>query len=165
MKETTSENLKKSFAGEAQANRKYLAFSKKAEDEGLSQVAKFFRAAADSETVHALSHLRNIGDVKSTKENLEAAIAGEDYEFNSMYPSMINQADVDQETSAKMSFTYASAVEKEHSDIFKKALSSMKDFAEDDYYICQGCGHVHLNEAPEKCPVCGAPSSRFKKVD
>ncbi len=84
----TDENLKAAFAGESQANRRYLAFAQKAEEEGFTQAAKLFKAAAEAETVHALNHLRTVGEVKSTLDNLNAAFAGETYEFQKMYPEL-----------------------------------------------------------------------------
>ena len=121
---STEENLKAAFAGESQANRKYLAFAKKAEEEGLKQVAKLFRAAADAETVHALSHLRVLKGVKTTEENLQEAIAGETHEFTEMYPKMIEEAEKEGNEQAKISFNKANTVEKTHAELYTKALES-----------------------------------------
>ena len=121
----TEQNLLDAFAGESQANRKYLAFAKKAEQEGYAQVAKLFRAAAAAETVHAHAHLRTLGQVKSTADNLEAAIAGETHEFKSMYPEMIAVAQQEGNKAAERSFNYANAVEKVHADLYQKALDNL----------------------------------------
>jgi rubrerythrin len=161
----SEKNLQDAFAGESQANRKYLAFAKKADKEGFPQVAKLFRAAAAAETVHAHSHLKELGGIKSTKENLEAAINGESYEFQEMYPQMIKDAEDEGNKSALRSFNYANAVEKIHADLYKKALENLGSNEDVDYYICSVCGYTAEKEAPEKCPVCGAKQSMFQKVD
>ena len=85
----TFEHLMAAFAGESQANRRYLAYAKKADEDGFAQVARLFRAAAAAETVHALTHLRTAGQVKSTAENLQEAISGENYESSVMYPDFV----------------------------------------------------------------------------
>jgi len=165
MGEKTLTNLRDAFAGESQANRKYLAFAAKAEREGYAQVARLFRAAAESETVHALKHLNVMKGVGSTPDNLNAAINGETYEFEQMYPGMIRDAEAEAEKSARISFWNANEVEKEHAVLFKQALEALGSNDAVEYWICGNCGHVHLNEAPEKCPVCQAPKSMFKKID
>jgi rubrerythrin len=161
----TEKNLEKAFAGESQANRKYLAFGRKAAEEGYTQVAKLFRAAAEAETVHALNHLNELGFIKSTKENLEAAINGESYEFQKMYPKMIEEAKADGNKGALRSFNFANKVEKIHAELYKKALENLGKNPEVDYYVCKGCGNTVEHEAPEKCPVCGAPKKMFKKIE
>lgn len=161
----TDDNLKKAFAGESQANRRYLAFAKKAEGDGLKQVAKLFRAVAAAETVHANLHLDKMGEVKDTEENIRQAIKGETYEATEMYPSMITHAREDSNTEAETIFRWADKVEGEHAELFKEALEKMKDLPESDYYICQGCGHTHVSEAPEFCPVCGASRDSFIKAE
>jgi rubrerythrin len=161
----SEDGLKAAFAGESQANRKYLAFAKKADQEGYRQVAKLFRAAAAAETVHAHAHLRVLGGIKSTKENLQEAIGGETHEFTSMYPGMIADAKAEGNKAAEMSFTYANQVEKTHADLYTKALNSLGNNAETDYYVCQVCGHTVEGNAPDTCPVCGAPKSSFNKVE
>jgi rubrerythrin len=161
----TKENLAEAFAGESQANRKYLAFSKKAEEEGYEQVAKLFRAAADAETVHALNHLERMDLVKSTKENLEAAVSGETEEFEKMYPEMIETAKEEDEKAACMSFMWANAVEKEHAALYKKALDNIENPEAVEYWVCQACGHTHEGEPENVCPVCGAGKEAFKKID
>lgn len=161
----TENNLKESFAGESQANRKYLAFAKKADDEGFKQVAKLFRAAADAETVHALAHLKVLDGIKSTKENLESAISGETHEFQNMYPKMIEKAVSEKNERAKMSFRFANEVEKIHAGLYAKALALLGNNTEVDYYVCPICGNTVENSAPDKCPICGAPEKMFKKID
>jgi len=161
----TEKNLERAFAGESQANRKYLAFAKKAEEEGYTQVAKLFRATAEAETVHALNHLKERGFIKSTKENLEEAINGESYEFQKMYPKMIEEAKADGNKGALRSFNFANKVEKIHAELYKKALENIGKTPEVDYYVCQVCGNTVEGEAPEKCPVCGAPKKMFKKIE
>jgi rubrerythrin len=162
---TSEENLKDAFAGESQANRKYLAFAKKAEQEGFKQVAKLFRAAAEAETVHAHAHLRVMGGIKSTKENLQEAVNGETHEFTKMYPDMIETAKAEGKKAAETSFNYANQVEKVHAALYQKAMDNLGKNEETDYQVCQVCGHTVEGEAPDKCPICGAPMMSFKKVD
>jgi len=161
----TEKNLQDAFAGESQANRKYLAFAKKAEQEGYKQVAKLFRAAAEAETVHAHNHLRTLGGIKSTKENLEEAISGESYEFQKMYPQMIEDAKVEDKKGALQSFNYANEVEKIHAELYKKAITNLGKNPEVDYYVCQVCGNTVEGEPPDKCPICNSPKKMFKKID
>jgi len=161
----TEKNLQEAFAGESQANRKYLAFAKKAESEGYKQIAKLFRAAAEAETVHALNHLRELGGIKSTKENLQEAIGGETYEFERMYPQMIKEAEEEGNKRALMSFNFANEVEKIHADLYKKALEAIGKNPEVDYHVCQVCGNTVEGEPPDKCPICGALKKMFKKIE
>jgi rubrerythrin len=164
----TQENLQAAFAGESQANRKYLAFAKKAQDEGRAQVAKLFRAAAAAETVHALAHLRVMNGVGPTAENLKAAIAGEAYEFEKMYPEFIKVAESEGKRAAVATFNNANAVEKTHHALFTAALEAItagKDLAPVDIWVCEVCGHTHVGEdAPESCPVCNALKKMFARV-
>ena len=153
----TEKNLAEAFAGESQANRKYLAFAKQAERDGFKQAARLFRAAAAAETVHAHAHLRAMGGIRSTRENLQEALAGETHEFKNMYPQMIKDAEAEGHKAANRSFTYANEVEKEHAALYQKALDNLENMEECDYYICSVCGHTHEKEAPETCPVCGTP--------
>ena len=148
----TEKNLKEAFAGESQANRKYLAFAKKADEDGFKQIAKLFRAAAEAETVHAHNHLRELGGIKSTKENLEEAINGESYEFQKMYPQMIKDAEAEGKKGALRSFNFANEVEKMHAELYKKALENIGKNPEVDYYVCQVCGNTVENEPPDECP-------------
>lgn len=161
----TDDNLEKAFIGEAQANRKYLAYAQKAESDGYKQIAKLFRAAAEAETVHALAHFAKMNAVGSTEENLKQAITGETYEAQEMYPSMISHAKQDGNTAAETGFRWANKVEEEHVALYKEALEKMKDLPAGDYYVCQVCGHTHFGQAPESCPICGAPKEKFKKVE
>jgi len=161
----TLENLKAAFAGESQANRKYLAFAKKADEENFKHVAKLFRAAADAETVHAHSHLRAMNGIKSTRENLNEAINGETHEFTGMYPQMIEDAKSENNQMAFRSFDHANKVEKIHADLYKKALDNLGKNPEVKYFVCQICGNTVENEPPDKCPICGAPRSMFKEIE
>ena len=164
----TKENLKEAFAGESQASRKYLFFSEKADGMGNKQVARLFRAAAEAETVHARNHLRVLGEVKLDKENLGAAIGGEHYEFTTMYPGFIDQAKKENNKAATGSFDLANKVEQVHHKLFQAALKNLdtgKSMKDAPYYVCQVCGNTVEGEAPDRCPICGAPRSKFKKID
>jgi len=159
------EDLQAAFAGESMANRKYLAYAKKAEKEGYTQAARLFRAAAAAETVHAHNHFRAMDGVKSTEENLKDAIAGENYEAEEMYPAFIDDAKLEEEKRALRSFNYALDVEKQHRAFYQEMLESLEEQEEYEYYVCPVCGSTHRREAPEKCPICGASGSRFLKID
>jgi rubrerythrin len=161
----SEQNLMEAFAGESQANRKYLAFAKQAEKEGYPQVAKLFRAAAAAETVHAHAHLRAVGGIKSTTENLKEAISGETHEFSKMYPGMISAAQEEGNKTAERTFTYANEVEKVHAALYEKALANLARQEDVTYYVCNVCGYTCENEVPDKCPVCGSGSKVFHKVD
>ena len=164
----TQENLQAAFAGESQANRRYLFSADEADKAGHKQVARLFRAAAEAETVHARNHIRVLGGIKSTKENLEAAIEGENYEFTEMYPDFIKQAESESNQSAERSFDLANKVEKIHHGLFQKALNSLESGespGDKPYYVCQVCGYTLEGDPPENCPVCGAPRSRFQRVE
>ncbi len=159
------DDLMAAFAGESQANRKYLAFAKKADDEGYAQVARLFRAAAAAETVHALTHFRTAGEIKSTEENLKAAVAGEHYENSEMYPAFMKDAEAEGDAKALKSFTWANEAEKVHEMLYREALETLgKPGDTYDYYICPICGYTHARTAPEKCPVCGTLGSKFEKI-
>ena len=161
----TVDNLKAAFAGESQANRRYTAFAKKADDEGYPQVAKLFRAAAAAETVHALSHFKVLGEIKSTAENLQAAIGGENYEVVSMYPEFIQDAEAEGVKKAVSTFTWAWEVEKVHEMLYRKALDGLEGkLPEVDYYVCPVCGMTHEGPPPDKCPVCSTPGKRFELI-
>lgn len=162
----SEEFLKEAFAGESQANRKYLAFAEKANKEGHPQVARLFRAAASAETVHAHNHLRALKGIRSTKENLEEAIAGETHEFKKMYPEMIDAAEAEANAAAKRTFQYANEVEKVHAQLYQSLLNTLGSSQETyPYYVCPVCGHTAEKEPPEVCPVCGAKGEMYKKVD
>ncbi len=161
----SEQNLRDAFAGESQANRKYLAFAKKADQEGYSQVARLFRAAAAAETVHAHAHLRTLKGINSTADNLKEAIAGETHEFKTMYPAMIEEAKAEDEKAALRSFTYANDVEKIHANLYTHALENLDSLEAVDYYVCNVCGYTCENEPPDECPVCKAKAKAFFKVD
>jgi len=161
----TENNLREAFAGESQANRKYLAFAAKADAEGYPQAGKLFRAAAAAETVHAHAHLRALGEIGTTAENLKVAVAGETEEFESMYPPMIETAEAEGDKAAQRSFTYANAVEKVHAELYQKALDNLDTMETVDYYVCSVCGFTCELEPPGACPVCGAKATAFSKVD
>ena len=160
----TEQNLLEAFAGESQANRRYLAFAKQAEKEAYTQAAKLFRAAAEAETVHAHAHLRALGGIKSTAENLKEAISGETHEFKEMYPAMIDDAIKDASKAAERSFTYANKVEKVHATLYEKVFDNLDTLEEVDYYVCAVCGFTCENEPPDSCPVCGTKSTSFFEV-
>jgi rubrerythrin len=164
----TKQNLAAAFAGESQANRRYLFFAKKAEDEDQPQIANLFRAAAEAETVHAHNHLRVMGDFGDTADNLKMAISGESHEFTEMYPGFIEQAKADSDSKAGVTFGHANKVEEIHHGLFKEALQDLeagKTSADKPYFVCQICGNTVLGKAPLNCPICGAPRSMFKQVD
>ena len=161
---STTDDLKEAFAGESQANRKYLAFAKKADKDGYPQVARLFRAAADAETVHAHAHLRVLGGVGDTADNLKQAIEGETEEFREMYPRMIEEAEAEGNKAAITSFKNANVVEEIHAGLYQKALDNLGDNPDVDYYVCRVCGNTVEGEAPERCPICGAPMKMFKKI-
>lgn len=162
----TDENLDKAFAGESQASMRYLAFARKADDEGYPGAARLFRAAARAEMVHALSHLNARGSVKGTKENIEAAIEGEAFEFKEMYPAMIKDAAAEKEIDARHSLEYAMSIEMVHHQLFKKALDKENaDPAALAYYVCPVCGYTVADAAPKKCPYCGVDEKKFIRVE
>ena len=164
----TIDKLMNAFAGESQANRKYLAFAKKAEEEGLPQVAKLFKAAAEAETIHALNHFRIAGKVETTLNNLDEAINGETFEFKKMYPEYITIAQNEKNKPAEWSFNIANKVEEIHAELYSKLLTVLKEnktLPNTDYYVCKVCGNTVENSVPEKCPICGAPKTQFFKVN
>jgi len=164
----TIENLREAFAGESQANRMYLAFAKKADEDGLHQVAKLFRAAAEAETVHAHAHFRVMGGIETTIDNLESAIAGEGHEFMEMYPAFLAEAQQEGNRPAEFSFKNALAVEEIHHGLYSKALESVKtgaDLPENDIYICPVCGNTVEGKVPDLCPICNVPGSKFIEIE
>ena len=164
---TTNENLKEAFAGESQANQKYRAFAKKAEKEGFTNIAKLFRTTAEAERIHAEGHLRALDMIASTADNLQAAIDGETYEFEQMYPPMVNKA-VEDKHRAKTMFKFAVDAEEVHAQIYSKALEAVKsgtDMDVSEFYLCPVCGYIELGSAPEQCPVCNAKQAVFTLVD
>jgi rubrerythrin len=164
----TDKNLEEAFSGESQASRRYLFFAEKAESEGHPQIARLFRAAAEAETVHARNHLKAMGGIGGTKDNLKEAISGENYEFTQMYPAFIEQAKSENNKKAEITFSYANKVEKIHHDLYQKALQALEAGQEpkaEPYFVCPVCGYTVAGEAPERCPICGTPGSKFKRVE
>jgi len=160
--------LEFAFAGESQANRKYLFFAERAEEEGHKQIGRLFRASAEAETVHARNHLKVMDGIKSTNENLRVAIGGENHEFTEMYPGFIKQAEIEGKDKAKDSFDLATKVEQIHHGLFQAALGTLERgqyMDEKPFYVCQYCGNTVEGEAPDKCPVCGVPKRMFKRID
>ena len=163
----TQDNLKTAFAGESQANRKYLAFAKAALAEGKENLAKLFRAVAEGETVHAFNHLNVLAEVKTAEENIQSAIAGETYETEKMYPGFIADAQGDSEKAAEISFTSANKVEQVHKERFEKALAQVKegkDIEPQEYYVCSVCGNLLTSPLPDNCPICNTPKEKFVVV-
>ena len=159
------DGLREAFAGESQANRKYLAYAKKADEEGYPQVARLFRAAAAAETVHANNHLRALGAVGTTEQNLKDAVAGEMHEFKNMYPAMIEAAKAEKNAGAERSFHYANEVEKIHAGLYKRLLDNLgKGQKQFSYWVCPVCGFTAEEHAPDKCPVCATPGSKFEEI-
>lgn len=164
----TDKNLKDSFAGESQANRRYLAFANKADKDGFQQVAKLFRAAAHAETVHALNHLGVMNEINSTIDNLNAAVSGETFEFNEMYPKYIQIAKTEGNKRAVWSFDVANKVEQIHAGLFSGAIDILKKgekLPKIDYYVCGVCGNTVEGSAPDVCPICGSKKEKFKKIE
>ena len=163
---TTENDLKEAFAGESQANRKYLAFARKAEQEGFANVARLFRTAAEAETIHAHGHLMAMNGIGATADNLRAAVAGETYEYTEMYPPMLRQALAENHKAQRM-FGYAVKAEAVHAGLYKMALEAVmqgKDLSETSFYLCPVCGHIELGQPPAACPICGARGEKFQKV-
>jgi len=164
----TSDNLQEAFAGESQASRKYLYFAEKADEEGHKQIARLFRAASEAETVHARNHLRVMQGIKTTADNLKAAIGGEHYEFTKMYPDFMKQADAEGNKKANDTFYLANKVEQIHHRLYQTALTTLEkgqDMAEKPIYVCQYCGNTVEGEPPDRCPICGMPKKMFKRID
>ena len=164
----TEDNLQEAFSGESKANRRYLFFAEKAEKEGYPQVARLFRAVAEAETIHARNHLNAMDAIGSTRDNLLAAVIGEHQEFTSMYPNFIGKAEEEKNERAKRTFNLANEVEKIHHDYFEAAMEAVKEKKQPEdntYCVCQVCGNTVTGEPPEKCPVCGAPATAFKKME
>ena len=163
---TTRENLAEAFAGESQANQKYRAFARKAEQEGFPNIARLFRTTAEAERIHAEGHLLASDGVGSTAANLQAAIEGETYEFTTMYPPMHAQATADGHKAARM-FGYAVKAEQVHAKLYSLALEAVrkgKDLTEVSFYLCPVCGHIEFGNPPDVCPICGAKAAKFVQV-
>ncbi|MFC1978786.1 rubrerythrin family protein [Chloroflexota bacterium] len=164
----TNDNLQEAFAGESQASRKYLYFAEKADKEGQKYIARLFRAASDAETAHARNHLKVMGGIKSTADNLRSAIDGENHEFTKMYPDFIEVAGNEVNKAAADTFDLANRVEQIHHTLYSDALARLEkseDIENKPIYVCQYCGNTVVGEAPDKCPICGAPIKLFKLID
>jgi len=160
----TLKNLKVGFVAESQAHQRNLAFALKAEQEGYPQMARLFRAVAEAEGIHAFNHLRLLGGVDSTQENLEAAFERENLASNT-YPQFIKEANEEGNADVARVFSYSRDVEKGHAKLYKKALERMIQETDTDYYVCGVCGYVSDGELPDECPICGAPREKFRRVD
>jgi rubrerythrin len=163
---STESDLKEAFAGESQANRRYLAFAKKAEQEGFANVAKLFRTAAEAETIHAFGHLQALDGIGTTAANLQAAVAGETHEYTEMYPPMLERAEAAGHRAKRM-FGYAVKAEAVHAQLYAAALAAVqqgKDLEQTSFYLCPICGHIELGNPPDACPICGAKGSKFVQV-
>jgi rubrerythrin len=163
----TMDNAKDAFAGESQANRKYLAFSEKAAEEGFKNVAILFKAASEAEAIHAKKLLKVLSAIGSTKENLEGGIAGETHEYTSMYPGFIKNAEAEKRSDAVLAFTHAMKAEEVHAGLYKKALDAVKagtDIGRDKVFLCPVCGNIELGKAPDKCPICGVFGKQFREI-
>jgi rubrerythrin len=163
---TTPENLKEAFAGESQAFQKYTSFAEAAEKEGMPNIARLFRTTAQAERIHAAGHFAALDGVGSTVDNLKAAIGGETYEFEQMYPPMLAQAEADGHKAKRM-FKYAVDAEEVHAKLYALALAAAaegKDLEVTNFYLCPVCGHIEFGEAPEKCPICNVPGSKYVQV-
>ena len=162
----TNENLKEAFAGESQANQKYRAFAKKAEQEGLPNIARLFRTTAEAERIHAEGHLKSLAGAGSTADNLKAAIEGETYEYTTMYPPMVEQAEADKHP-ARFMFGFAVKAEAVHAELYGRALEAVrqgKDLAEAKFYLCPVCGHIEFGVPPERCPICNTLGAKYVEV-
>ena len=163
----STENLQEAFAGESQANRKYLAFAQKAEADGYPQVAKLFRAAAEAETVHAHAHFRVLGGATDTTDNLQAAIDGEGFEFQEMYPKFVSEAESEGDQGALITFRNAMAVEEIHHGLYSDALAAVKagnDLAEAPIFVCTVCGNTVVGAPEDQCSVCSALKQNFVEI-
>lgn len=160
---STIENLKVAFAGESQANQKYRAFAKKAEQDGFPNIARLFRTTAEAERIHAEGHLKALEELCSTIENLHAAIQGETYEYTQMYPPMLAQAEADGHKAKRM-FGYAVQAEEVHAKLYSLALEAAqqgKDLIETEFYLCPVCGRIEFGKPTEACPTCGTKPDKF----
>ena len=164
----TETNLQGAFAGESQANSRYLFFADKADREDYPQAARLFRAAAEAETVHARNHFAAMDGIGKTEANLLAASIGEHYEFTRMYPPFISKAKEENNKRAQVTFEYANEVEQIHHGYFEKMQEAVKagqQLKDEPYFVCQVCGNTFAGEAPDKCPICNTSQDKFKQVD
>jgi len=164
MKKMTEENVKAALAGESQAHIKYAAFADKAEAEKLPNVARAFRANSYAEQVHATNYVKTLGAIGTTRDNLDAAIGGETFEIDEMYPAYITVARAQGEKTAEMYLNAALAAEKVHAGIYRTAWAAVgagRDIDPKPIHVCAVCGFTMEGDAPDKCPVCGAPRAKF----
>jgi rubrerythrin len=176
----TVANLQTAFNGESNAHARYLAFAKKADMEGYGEIASLFRAAAKAEEIHANNHavvIKKLGgkpeakietsDVKTTRENLEAAIKGETYERDTMYPQFLKQAREVRNTDAIQTFNYAKTAEAEHAKLYSAALKNLdksKGTKAKNFYVCDVCGYTVEKIDFAKCPSCFSPKEKYQTV-
>ncbi len=163
----TRENALEAFAGESQANRKYLAFAEKAESDGYLNIARLFRAASEAEAVHARKLMKALGIIGSTKENLEKAVADETHEYTEMYPAFVREAESEKQSDALLAFRYALQTEEVHAGLYKEALKSLnagQDMSNRTVWLCPVCGNIFLGKAPDKCPVCNVFKKIFREI-
>ncbi len=177
---TTLDNLMTAYNGESNAHARYVEFAKKADEEGYGQVASLFRAAARAEQIHAKTHgevIKKLGgtpkadlkkpEVKSTRENLAAALKGETYERDTMYPDFMKQAKAEKNKDAMRAFNHALSAETEHAKLYKEALDNLASWkaGKKDFYVCPVCGYTVAKIDFEKCPVCSAPKDKYEKIN
>ncbi len=164
---TTQQDAMDAFAGESQANRKYLAFSEKAAAEGFKNVAMLYKAASEAEAIHAKKLLKVLGAVGTTGKNLEGSVEGETHEYTSMYPAFIRDAEAEKKSDAVLAFTHAMKAEEVHAGLYKKALAAIKaghDLGNEKIFLCPVCGNIEIGKAPDKCPICGVLGKQFKEI-
>jgi rubrerythrin len=176
---TTLDNLQAAYNGESNAHARYLAFAQKADTEGYGKVASLFRAAARAEEIHAENHavvIKKLGGtpqakvetpvVKSTAENLEAAIKGESYERDTMYPQFLKQARAEHNRDAVETFNFAKTAEAGHARLYTKALNNLADMrgTGQTYYVCTVCGNTTTNLDFAKCISCFSPKHKYQAV-
>jgi rubrerythrin len=165
MAEKTEKNLAYAFAAESKAAIRNEAFSKKADAEGYTQIARLFRAVSEAESVHARRYLLLMrGKIGTTEENLETAFQNEIKANADEYPGLIKDASDEGKESALKAFSNAKDVEDRHAELYKKAMNDMLSDRETDYHVCQVCGYVAEDNPPDNCPVCGAVKGKFKAI-
>jgi len=164
---TTQENAMEAFAGESQANRKYLAFSEKAAADGFRNIATLYKAASEAEAIHAKKLMKVLGTIDSTEKNLDGSIEGETHEYTSMYPAFVREAEAERKSDAVLAFTYAMKAEEVHAGLYKKALAALKaghDLGREKIFLCPVCGNIEIGKVPDKCPICGVFAKQFTEI-
>ena len=161
----TEKNLFLAYVGEAKACLRLLGYAQKAEEEGYPQMAKLFRAISEAEKVHALRHLRQLKQIKSTEENLQASFESEQSVSENVYPEFIRIADQEGNKAALIGFSQARDAEEYHAKLYKNAIGHMIEEKTTSYYVCDICGYVTDAHKPDQCPVCGAKQEHFMQVD